>query len=74
MNLLATVRSIENPIRAVLTYFVCPRDYQNEFRARFVLQTDAADIEIEGQDSDEQPRQDQLYLRVLMDLFFGRVG
>lgn len=61
------------PIRAVLTYLSAQGITKVVPYKGSVLQTDAADIEIEGQDSDEQPRQDQLYLRVLMDLFFGEL-
>ncbi|OED63410.1 transcriptional regulator [Vibrio splendidus ZS-139] len=62
------------PIRAVLTYLSAQGITKVVPYKGSVLQTDAADIEIEGQDNGEQPRQDQLYLRVLMDLFFSELG
>lgn len=62
------------PIRAVLKHLSTQGITKVVPYKGSVLQTDAADIEITGQDSDKQSRQDQLYLRVLMDLFFSELG
>ena len=63
-----------SPIRAVLKHLSAQGITKVVPYKGSVLQTDAADIEISGQDSDQQPRQEQLYLRVLMDLFFSELG
>ncbi|MEZ8157530.1 GntR family transcriptional regulator [Vibrio splendidus] len=63
-----------SPIRAVLKHLSAQGITKVVPYKGSVLQTDAADIEISGQDNDQQPRQEQLYLRVLMDLFFSELG
>lgn len=39
----------------------------------FVLQTHAQEIDIDVPEGDEQCRQEQLYLHILIDLFFGQI-
>ncbi|MEZ9740607.1 GntR family transcriptional regulator [Vibrio splendidus] len=63
-----------SPIRAVLKHLSAQGITKVVPYKGSVLQTDAADIEISGQDNDQQPRQEKLYLRVLMDLFFSELG
>ncbi len=63
-----------SPIRAVLKHLSAQGITKVVPYKGSVLQTDAANIEISGQDNDQQPRQEQLYLRVLMDLFFSELG
>ncbi|MEZ8434828.1 GntR family transcriptional regulator [Vibrio splendidus] len=63
-----------SPIRAVLKHLSAQGITKVVPYKGSVLQTDAADIEISGQDNDQQPRQEHLYLRVLMDLFFSELG
>ncbi|MEZ8757421.1 GntR family transcriptional regulator [Vibrio splendidus] len=63
-----------SPIRAVLKHLSAQGITKIVPYKGSVLQTDAADIEISGQDNDQQPRQEKLYLRVLMDLFFSELG
>ena len=63
-----------SPIRAVLKHLSAQGITKVVPYKGSMLQTDAADIEISGQDNDQQPRQEQLYLRVLMDLFFSELG
>ncbi|MDH5976233.1 GntR family transcriptional regulator [Vibrio splendidus] len=63
-----------SPIRAVLKHLSAQGITKVVPYKGSVLQTDAADIEMSGQDNDQQPRQEQLYLRVLMDLFFSELG
>ncbi|WKY57237.1 GntR family transcriptional regulator [Vibrio sp. SNU_ST1] len=63
-----------SPIRAVLKHLSAQGITKVVPYKGAVLQTDAADIDISGQDNDQQPRQEQLYLRVLMDLFFSELG
>lgn len=63
-----------SPIRAMLKHLSAQGITKVVPYKGSVLQTDAADIEISGQDNDQQPRQEKLYLRVLMDLFFSELG
>ncbi|MCW4439145.1 GntR family transcriptional regulator [Vibrio splendidus] len=63
-----------SPIRAVLKHLSAQGITKVVPYKGSVLQTDAEDIEISGQDNDQQPRQEKLYLRVLMDLFFSELG
>ncbi|SON52582.1 GntR family transcriptional regulator [Vibrio tapetis] len=62
------------PLRAMLTHLSAQGICKAVPYKGFVLQVNAADINIESGGSNEQARQEQLYLRVLMDLFFGELG
>ena len=59
------------PLRAVLAYMSTLGITKAVPYKGFVLQVDAQSIEIEG--DQEEPRQEQLYLRLLIDLFFGEI-
>ena len=59
------------PLRAVLAYMSTLGITKAVPYKGFVLQVDAQSIEIEG--DQEESRQEQLYLRLLIDLFFGEI-
>ncbi len=59
------------PMRAVLVYMSKLGITKAVPYKGFVLQVDAQSIEVEG--DDQASRQEQLYLRLLMDLFFGEI-
>lgn len=59
------------PLRAVLAYMSTLGITKAVPYKGFVLQVDAQSIEIAG--DQEEPRQEQLYLRLLIDLFFGEI-
>jgi len=59
------------PMRAVLVYMSTLGITKAVPYKGFVLQVDAQSIETEG--DDQVSRQEQLYLRLLMDLFFGEI-
>ncbi|PSW17283.1 FCD domain-containing protein [Photobacterium sanctipauli] len=61
------------PMRAVLKHLVAQDIAKAVPYKGFVLQVDAASIETIGSGDNEQPDQEQLYLRLLMDLFFGEI-
>ncbi|OLQ73101.1 transcriptional regulator [Photobacterium proteolyticum] len=62
------------PLRAVLNHLSAQGITKAVPYKGFVLQVDAVNIEAEGRTGSEQTRQEQLYLRLLMDLFFGELG
>ncbi|PNH92908.1 FCD domain-containing protein [Vibrio diazotrophicus] len=59
------------PLRAVLVHMSTLGITKAVPYKGFVLQVDAQSIEIEG--DQEESRQEQLYLRLLIDLFFGEI-
>ncbi|MFM2587397.1 GntR family transcriptional regulator [Vibrio sp. TBV020] len=62
------------PMRAVLKY-LSQLDVAKAVPYKgFVLQVNAADIQIPFANDSERCRQEQLYLRILMDLFFGALN
>lgn len=61
------------PIRSVLKHLSSQGITKAFPNKGFVLQVDAANIEDSSQNANQQSREDQLYLRVLMDLFFGQL-
>lgn len=61
------------PIRSVLKHLSSQGITKAVPNKGFVLQVDAENIEDCGQNANKQSREDQLYLRVLMDLFFGQL-
>ncbi|GAL22754.1 transcriptional repressor of aerobactin receptor iutR [Vibrio maritimus] len=61
------------PIRAVLNYMSELGITKAVPYKGFVLQVDAESIEGKDSTSNEKSRQDKLYLRLLMDLFFGEI-
>lgn len=63
-----------SPIRAVLKYLSSQSITKVVPYKGSVLQMDAADIKLDVPADDEQPRQEQLYLNILMDLFFGELS
>lgn len=63
-----------SPIRAVLKYLSSQSITKVVPYKGSVLQMDAADIKLDVPTDDEQPRQEQLYLNILMDLFFGELS
>ena len=62
------------PMRAVLNHLSEQGVTKSVPYKGFVLQVDAIDIELAAQDNQVQERQEKLYLRLLMDLFFGDLG
>lgn len=62
------------PIRSVLKHLSSQGITKAIPNKGFVLQVDAESIEETGQNTSQQSREDQLYLRVLIDLFFGVLG
>ena len=63
-----------SPIRAVLKHLSSQGITKVVPYKGSVLQMDAADIKLDVPTDDEQPRQEQLYLNILMDLFFGELS
>ncbi len=61
------------PIRAVLKYMADQSITKAVPNKGFVLLIDAATIEEMDQNVSQQSREEKLYLRVLMDLFFGEL-
>ncbi|MBW3695308.1 GntR family transcriptional regulator [Vibrio sp. T187] len=61
------------PLRAVLKYLSSQGIAKAVPYKGFVLQVDAVEIETDAQNDNEQVRQEQLYLRILMDLFFDEL-
>ncbi|MBR9787134.1 MAG: GntR family transcriptional regulator [Vibrionaceae bacterium] len=61
------------PIRAVLKYMADQDITKAVPNKGFVLLIDAENIEEMGQNTSQQSREEKLYLRVLMDLFFGEL-
>lgn len=61
------------PMRAVLTYMSVLGITKAVPYKGFVLQLDAQSIKTQDKSSSEESRQEKLYLRVLMDLFFGEI-
>lgn len=62
------------PMRAVLNHLSEQGVTKSVPYKGFVLQVDAVDIELAAQENQAQERQERLYLRLLMDLFFGELG
>ena len=62
------------PMRAVLKHLSDQGVAKSVPYKGFVLQIDACDIETAEQSNQEQARQEQLYLRLLMDIFFGEIS
>lgn len=62
------------PLRAVLKHLSVQGITKAVPYKGFVLQIDAKNIEIADGNESDQARQEQLYLRVLLDLFFGELG
>ncbi|WP_367971679.1 GntR family transcriptional regulator [Vibrio scophthalmi] len=62
------------PLRAVLKHLSEQGITKAVPYKGFVLQVDASSIDTTEGTSSEQSRQEQLYLRILMDLFFGELG
>ena len=63
-----------SPIRAVLKHLSSQGITKVVPYKGSVLQMDAADIKLDVPTDDKQPRQEQLYLNILMDLFFGELS
>jgi len=63
-----------SPIRAVLKHLSSQGITKVVPYKGSVLQMDAADIELDVPTDGKQPRQEQLYLNILMDLFFGELS
>lgn len=61
------------PMRAVLTYMSDLGIAKAVPYKGFVLQVNAESIESSEEPTDQDSRQDKLYLRLLMDLFFGEI-